>query len=101
MEDLIARQEDEIAFYCGIPFNLKEILPLFKTIILLTASAEIIRQRLDTRTSNDFGKTAEVQEWILKGKDELERDMREKGAIVIPTDEGVEGVAMAVIKAVS
>lgn len=101
MEDLIAKQKDEIAFYCGIPFNLNEILPLFNTIILLTANAETIRQRLNTRTSNDFGKTVEVQEWILKGKDKLEQEVREKGAIVIPTDRGMSDIATAVIGAIN
>ena len=100
LADIIANQKSEIAFYCGFPNNLQEILPLFTKVILLTASPDNIRYRLVTRTDNGFGKSVEVQEHILNGKETLERELREKGAVTVSTNDSVADV-MAAIKAVA
>ena len=101
LADFIANQKNETAFYCGFPNNLQEILPLFTKIILLTASPDNIRQRLVSRTDNGFGKSVEVQNHILNGKDKLERELQEKGAFTVSTDASVIDVMTAVIRAAS
>lgn len=101
LADIIANQKSETAFYCGFPNNLQEILPLFTKVILLTASPDNIRYRLVTRTDNGFGESIEVQEHILNGKDALERDLREKGAVAVSTNDSVANVMTAVLKAAS
>ena len=97
LKTLIANQRNEVAFYCGIPFNLDELLPLFNTVIVLIASRDIIRQRLTTRTSNDFGKTAEVQDWVLNGKEGLESGLQAKGAIAVDANQDINFVAKEIL----
>lgn len=98
LQKLIANQKNEVAFYCGIPSNWEEVAPLFTKIILLTASGQIIRQRLISRVDNGYGKSVEVQDHILDGKEETEKDLREKGAVVIDANQSLEDVAKEVIQ---
>lgn len=101
LADFIANQKNDTAFYSGFPNNLQEILPLFTKVILLTASPSNIRKRLVARTDNGFGKSVEVQDHILRGKEKLERELLEKGAIAVSADESVPQMVEDVIKAVS
>lgn len=102
LRTLIADQKNEIAFYCGIPSNLNEILPMFSKIILLSVTnPDIIRQRLTNRTSNDFGKSKEVQEWVLAGKDKLEKELREKGAILVSAEIDLSDTTKTIIEIIA
>ena len=97
LEKLIADQKNEVAFYCGMPNNLEEITDVFTQVIVLSVSPDIIRQRLNTRTDNGFGKSVEVQEYILNGKEKLENDLRQKGACIITTDRSLGEVVKEVL----
>jgi broad-specificity NMP kinase len=99
LEKIIADQKDEIAFYCGIPSNWEEIVPLFTKVILLTAGGQSIRQRLINRMDNGYGKSVEVQDHILSGKEGVEKDLRAQGAIVVDADKNLDDVVTEVIKA--
>lgn len=97
LRDFVSNQKSEIAFYSGNPNNLEEILPLFTTIVLLIASAENTRQRLTARTDNGFGKSPEVQDYILNRKEKMEKNLLEKGVIAINSDEKLETVVADVL----
>lgn len=98
LKKIIADEKSDIAFYCGNASNLDEIIPSFDLIILLKVDSEVARQRLSTRTSNDFGRTKEVQDWLLSWKDSWEREVEEKGAIVIDANRDLSIVASEVIE---
>ncbi len=93
LQKLIQKNKKDIAYYCGIASNNDEILPLFDKVILLQASSEVIIKRLSERKNNDFGKTIEVREMVLSGKDHFENRMKEKGAIVVDANRGLGKVA--------
>lgn len=97
LRNFIATQKNDVAFYCGNPNNLREILPLFDTVILLIASPENIRHRLTSRTDNGFGKSPEVQEYILRRKEKMEKEVQESGGLVIDADQGIDAVVEEVI----
>ncbi|MDO8640561.1 MAG: hypothetical protein Q7R33_03370 [Nitrosarchaeum sp.] len=82
-----------MTFYCGSASNIDEILPLFDAVFLLEVSSETTRQRLISRTENDFGRTLEVRDWIMSWKEWWENDMKEKGAIVIDAHKSLDEVA--------
>lgn len=98
LQNLIANQSNEIAFYCGNPNNLEKILPVFSKIVLLIASPDIIRQRLATRTDNGFGKSVEVQDYILNGKEKLEKGLIEKGALVVDANQTLDQIVAEVLE---
>jgi dephospho-CoA kinase len=97
MARIIARESSPITFYCGAASNLAEIIPLFDGIFVLTASQDLIRERLTLRTGNSYGKTREVQDWIMTLQAPLERDMESRGAIVIDANRPIDLVARDVI----
>ena len=93
LQKLIADQTTDVAFYCGSSFNYEEIIPLFDSIILLKAAPETVRNRLRTRKGHLFGKTVEVQDWVISWKDWWEKKMENMGAKVIINEKKVSDVA--------
>ena len=98
LQQLIKKNSKEIVFYCGTASNLDDLLPLFDKIFLLKVNEKVLRERLSTRTSNDFGRTPEVQKWILSWKKWWEDHMLEKGATIINANRNLKEVAKDVVK---
>ena len=71
---------------------------LFNKVILLTINLKTTKYRLATRTDNDFAKTPEVQDYVLKDKDSWEDEMIKKGAIVVDAYKDIDSVAKEVIE---
>ena len=97
LQQLVRNNPKGIVFYCGTASNLDDLLSLFDKIILLKVSPKILRKRLSTRKSNDFGRTSEVQKWILSWKKWSEDHMCEKGAIVIDANRDIKEVVDDII----
>ena len=98
LQRLIDKNSNGIVFYCGTASNLDDLLLLFDKIFLLKVSQNILRERLSTRTSNDFGRTAEVQKWVLSWKTWWENHLKDKGAIVIDASRSLREVAENIIR---
>jgi broad-specificity NMP kinase len=101
LRKLIAGEPADVAFYCGSASNIFDLLELFDQTIVLIASHDTIRHRLTTRTSNDYGRTKEVQDHILKRKDEGDQKLVECGAIAIDTHQPVERVVSEILRVTS
>lgn len=95
---LIENEPADIAFYCGNASDMDTILPSFDSVILLKIGEEAMRNRLTTRTEHDFGRTSEIQDWIMKWKHLYENEMEEKGAIVIDAHQSLDDVAKEVVR---
>jgi len=65
VEELAARAEDRLAFLCGSTANDIDLWHLFAKVIYLSVDERTLRYRLETRTNNDFGKSAHEQAAIL------------------------------------
>jgi dephospho-CoA kinase len=89
---------NNVVFYCGTASNTDDLLTLFDEIILLKASPKITCKRLSIRTSNDFGRTEEVQNWVFEWKEWWENHMVEKGAIIINANRNLKEVANDIVK---
>jgi broad-specificity NMP kinase len=94
----IRQQQGDVAYYCGASSNVAEIGPLFDQIVLLTADEATIRQRLSTRTNNDFGRVREAQDLVLDGKETYERHLTGMGAVVVNANAQPDHVADEVIR---
>ncbi|MGI6103329.1 MAG: AAA family ATPase [Patescibacteria group bacterium] len=97
LQELMAREEHDISFYCGTATNWQQLLPLFTKTILLVVSEDVTRERLTTRTTGEFGRTAEVQDWVLSWKAWWEREMEQAGAEVVCTDQPLEQVVAEIL----
>ena len=98
LQQLIRKNSNGIVFYCGTASNLDDLLPLFDKIFLLKVSQKVLRERLNTRTSNDFGRTSEVQKWVFGWKKWWEDHMIEKGAITIDANRSLKEIATDIIE---
>jgi len=97
LQRLMCKNSGGIVFYCGTASNIDDLLPLFDKIFLLKVNQKVLRERLSKRTSNDFGRTPEIQEWILSWKKSWEDRRIEKGAIVIDASRSLQEVAMDIV----
>jgi dephospho-CoA kinase len=66
MADLLARDRDVTLYVSGTVSNQRRFYPSFDAVVLLSAPAEVLLDRLETRTTNDYGKTDEQRALILE-----------------------------------
>jgi shikimate kinase len=59
IQALLAAEVADILFLGGCAANMRAFLPQFDLIILLSAPAEVVVERLATRTTNPYGKRPE------------------------------------------
>lgn len=97
LSGIIKKENTELTFYCGTSSNIQKLLHLFTMTIVLSASHLNTRERLTHRTSHDFGKSKEVQDWLLSWKDNWEQFMKEKGAILINSDKAPIEIAEEIV----
>jgi len=98
LQQLINNNSKGIVFYCGVASNLNDMFPLFDKIFLLKVGPKILCKRLSTRTSNDFGRTPEVQKDLLIWKKDWEDYVCKKGAVIINANQNLQNVANDIIK---
>jgi dephospho-CoA kinase len=65
MEALLDEHEEGVLFISGTADNQGAFYPRFDAVVLLSAPAEVILERIAGRKSNDFGKTDAERELIL------------------------------------
>jgi broad-specificity NMP kinase len=65
MTELLRPDEDRTLFVQGCVRNQAKFYDRFDAIVLLSAPAEVLLDRIARRTTNDFGKTIEERESIL------------------------------------
>ncbi|MFH0862676.1 MAG: AAA family ATPase [Candidatus Altiarchaeota archaeon] len=98
LHDFINRNGRSMVFYCGNASNIDELLSLFDATLLLKASESVLLERLKTRTSNNFARSPEIQEWILGWKKSWEDRLIEKGAVAVDADRSIHEVASDVVE---
>ena len=62
---LLAEDGDRALFVSGCMSNQGKFYDRFDAVVLLSAPAEVILERIDGRTTNDYGKTSRERELIL------------------------------------
>jgi broad-specificity NMP kinase len=101
LKELVRSNASARTYYCGYASNTDDILPLFDTVILLRTSPERVRERLSTRTDNDFAQTEDVREWVISWKDEWEEQMLRKGAAPVDCTGNVEDTVKKILAVTS
>ena len=99
VQALAARARDKTAFLCGSAENEAEVWDLFDLVVCLVADNETIRNRLQTRTTNAFGKHPEELAAALRQNDGLESTYLRLGATIIDGSRPPAEVADAVLAA--
>jgi dephospho-CoA kinase len=76
MAELLADERDETLYVGGCMANQGKFYDRFDAIVLLSAPADVILGRIETRTTNDYGKTPQERELILEDLAEIEPLLR-------------------------
>jgi dephospho-CoA kinase len=74
--ELLRRDEERTLFVSGTVSNQGRFYPRFDAVVLLSAPADVILERIGSRTTNDYGKQAEERELILRHLAEVEPLLR-------------------------
>ena len=74
--ELLAEDRDRTLFVSGCMSNQGRFYDRFDAVVLLSAPAQVIVERVDRRTTNDYGKTARERDLILRHLEEVEPLLR-------------------------
>ena len=76
IDELLARDRDVTLFVSGTVSNQGRFYPRFDAVVLLSAPADVLLPRIESRTTNDYGKSAEERQLILDHLAEVEPLLR-------------------------
>lgn len=65
MTELLASASERTLFVSGCVSNQGTFYDRFDAVVLLSAPADVLLDRIDRRTTNDYGKTADERELVL------------------------------------
>jgi hypothetical protein len=99
VEALSVRAHDATAFLFGSVENEDEVWDLFDLVVCLVADNETLRHRLETRTTNAFGKHPEELAAALDGNEGVASTYRRRGATIVDGRQPLSEVADAVLAA--
>lgn len=98
IQDLLNTEDVEVLFISGCAENMGQFFPQFEHIILLSAPAEIILERLQTRTNNAYGKRPEEVAQVLNNLQTVEPLLRKAASHEIDTCAPFEEVVAEVLQ---
>jgi len=74
--ELLDRERDVTLYVSGTVSNQGGFYPRFDAVVLLSAPAEVLLSRIEARTSNDYGKSADERARVLEHVAEVEPLLR-------------------------
>jgi shikimate kinase len=93
---LLAEDRDRPLFVSGCTSNQSKFYDRFDAVVLLTATTDVLLERLATRMTNPFGKYPAERDRILKDIATVEPCLRRTATIEISTDAPLQAVVEAV-----
>jgi AAA domain len=88
-------------FLCGMTKNEGEVWHLFSRVVYLSIDAATVRERVASRTSNDFGKADHELAAILDWHEIAEREHERAGAVIVDATRPLAEVVDEVLRAAS
>ena len=98
MQDLLSTEDTDVLFVSGCAENMPRFFPQFDLIILLSAPASVIVQRLQTRTTNQYGKRPDEVARVLRLVERVEPRLRRAAGYEINTNAPLEEVVVTLLR---
>ena len=95
IDALLDEHQEDPLFIAGTADNQGKFYPRFDAVVLLSAPAEVILERIAARESNEFGKQAKERELILSDLAEFEPLLRAGATAEIDTRAPLDEVVNA------
>jgi shikimate kinase len=96
VERLLAREEGDVLFVSGTSPNQGRFRGWFDHVVLLSAPAAVLVERLATRTTNTYGKSPEELARVLEHLETVEPLLRRAATVEIDTSAPRDAVVRAV-----
>jgi shikimate kinase len=87
-----------ILFVSGCAMNMGKFIPQFDHVILLSAAAAVIVERLATRTNNDYGKHPDEVARVLELMESVEPLLRRRAHHEIDTSVSLDEVVTTILR---
>lgn len=91
-------EEDEVLFLSGCAVNQVNFYPQFDKIVLLSAPADLLVERLATRTNNPYGKRPDELAATLENLETVEPLLRRGADLEIDTRAPLDDVVAAILR---
>ncbi|QBD75820.1 shikimate kinase [Ktedonosporobacter rubrisoli] len=98
MHHLLSTEDAEVLFVSGCAENMPQFFPRFDLIVLLSAPASIIVERLRSRTTNQYGKQPGEVARVLRLVESVEPRLRRAADYEIDTSLPLEQVMAALLR---
>ena len=97
MHELLSTEGADVMFVSGTADNMRTFLPRFDHVVLLSAPADVMVERLTSRTNNPYGKQPHQIAESLAYKETVEPRLRRIATIEIDTTPPLDDVVSAVL----
>jgi shikimate kinase len=100
IQDLLSTEDTDVLFVSGCAENMPKFFPQFDLIVLLSAPASVIVQRLRIRTTNQYGKQPDEVARVLSLVESVEPLLRRAAGYEIDTRAPLEEVMAILLRLV-
>ena len=100
IQDLLSTEDTDVLFLSGCAENMRKFLPQFDHVVLLSAPADVIVERLGTRTNNPYGKHPDEVARVLGLLETVEPLLRSAAGHEIDTSACLDDVVATVLRLV-
>lgn len=100
IRQLLSTEDTEVLFLGGCAENMGQFLPQFDHVVLLSAPAQVLVERLSTRTTNPYGKHPDEVARVLGLVESVEPLLRRAAGLEIDTSAGLEDVVATLLRLV-
>lgn len=98
VQALLSTEDADVLFVSGTSKNMGKFLPQFSQVVLLTAPADLIVERLRTRTNNPYGKRPDEVARVLRLLETVEPLLRRAADHEIDSSRPMADVVAAVLR---
>jgi dephospho-CoA kinase len=99
VQELLDNEDTEVLFISGCAPNMGKFFKQFDYIILLSAPVEVMLVRLQTRSTNPYGKRPEEVAQVLSNLKTIEPLLRDAASHEVNTSQSLEHVIAEILKA--
>ena len=96
--ELLAQEREAPLFVSGTVSNQRRFYPDFDAVVLLSAPLEELLGRIESRTTNDFGKSPEERETIISDFAEFEHRLRATCTHELDATQPIETIVAELIR---
>jgi len=100
IQKLLSTEDADVLFVSGCVRNQGKFRQQFDHVVLLTAPASVIVERLATRTTNPYGKDPEELKHVLQLNDSVLPMLRKSASLEVDTSAPLDDVVRTILDAV-